>query len=67
MNSFTTWIIARASEPSTWAGIGGFVASLTFIPSADVAIATKVFGLAATIVPSVLAAVLAEKGAKPSA
>ena len=66
MNAFASWALARLQEPSTYAGITAFVAGLTFIPAADLALATKIITLAATVIPGLLAIVLAE-GSAPKA
>ncbi len=58
MNAFVTWVFARLREPSTWAGIGVAVGGLTFLPAAEIAVASKVIALAATVVPGVIAIVL---------
>ena len=60
MNSpLVTWIVSRAKEPSTWAGVSAFVASLTFIPHVD-SIATLVPAFGA-FVSAALAVIMTEK------
>ncbi len=66
MNAFFAWALARLQEPSTYAGIAAFVTGLTFLPSADIALATKAIGLAATVIPGLLAIVLSEGAASKS-
>lgn len=57
MDAFTTWLLARLEEPSTYAGIAAFVASLSFIPNASsiaaliVPIGAALAGALAIIVP----------------
>ena len=63
MNPVAAWAVARLREPSTYGGIAAFVATLTFLPSADLTIAVKTVTLLATVVPAVLAMVLAESKA----
>ena len=54
-------ILSRLREPSTWAGIGVFVASLTFIPHApDIA---KTLTLVGTALTGAIAIWLPEKKA----
>lgn len=62
MNSpLVLWIVARAKEPSTWAGVATFVTSLTFIPHIDsVATLVPAFG---AFVAAALAVVIPEKKA----
>ena len=63
ITAFAKWALARAREPSTYAGLAGFVGALTFLPAADLAIAAKVVAAAAITIPSVIAIVIPE-GAK---
>lgn len=61
MNAFASWLIARAKEPSTYAGLAGLIASMSFIPHAsDAAALMPVIG---TAIASVLAVVIPQ--AKP--
>jgi hypothetical protein len=60
MNTFFTWAMARASEPSTYAGIAAFVAGLTFLPTADISVAQQIVGIAGTVIPGILAIVMSE-------
>lgn len=53
------WIIARAREPTTYAGIALFIQGLTFLPhAADVA---QLIVPAGTVVAGILAIVMKEK------
>jgi len=53
------WIIARAKEPSTYAGLAAFVSGLQFIPHAtDIA---QLIVPAGTVVAGILAIVMKEK------
>lgn len=53
------WLVDRAAEPSTWAGIAAAVASMSFIPHAsDVAAQIPAIGAG---VAGVVAIVLKEK------
>ena len=58
MNAFATWLVARAREPSTWAGLAGLVASMTFLPHADEV--AKLIGVVGVAAGSALAVVLPE-------
>ena len=61
MNSaFVIWLLDRLGEASTWAGIGTFVAGMTFIPAADLSMAVKITAMAGTLIPSIIA--MAKKG-----
>jgi hypothetical protein len=57
------WAVARLKEPSTYAGLAGVIASMTFLPHAqDVANAIPALGVG---IGGLIAIVLAEIGAKP--
>jgi len=62
MNAFTSWALARLQEPSTYAGVSAFVLGLTFLPQADLDVATKAIALAATLIPALIAMATGEKG-----
>jgi hypothetical protein len=57
------WIIARLSEPSTYAGIAGFVTSLNLLPASAAAAAPQIITSVGTLIASVLAIVIPEKKA----
>ena len=63
MNPVIAWAIARLKEPSTWGGLGVFVAGMTFLPPAEMPAILKAIALLGTVVPSVLAITMPE-GAK---
>ena len=58
MNGFVDWLLARLSEPSTYAGIAGVVASMSFLPNASTYAQDVI--MAGTAIASVLAIVLPE-------
>lgn len=60
MNPVIAWAVARLKEPSTWGGLGVFVAGMTFIPPADMPEILKAIALLGTVVPSVLAIAIPE-------
>ena len=61
MNAFFGWVIARAKEPSTYAGLAGIIGSMAFVPHAtDVASLLPVVGVA---IASIVAVVVPQ--AKP--
>ena len=59
MNPIIVWVLARLKEPSTYAGIAGMVATMTFLPHAqDYASQITTLG---GIFASALAVLLSEK------
>lgn len=64
MKPFVSWALARLEEPSTYAGIAGLVAGMTFLPPADLALAAKAIASAALVVPSLLAIIIPEGSSK---
>lgn len=60
MSAFISWALARLSEPSTYSGLATLIATATFLPGADIDLATKVIGAAAVSIPAIVAVVKAE-------
>lgn len=62
LKAFGAWIVARLSEPSTYAGVAGVITSMTFLPhNADLAQAAPMLGVG---VAGAIAIVKAESGVK---
>lgn len=58
MNPVLAWAVARLREPSTFAGLAAFIATMSFLPGASTYAADVV--TAGTAIASVLAIVLPE-------
>jgi hypothetical protein len=62
MNAVARWALARGKEPSTWAGIAGLVASMTFLPHAsELAVLIPQIGAGLAAVASAVAIFLPER------
>jgi len=64
MKPILAWALARLSEPSTYAGLSGLIATATFLPGADLAEASKILAAAAIAIPAMVAVVKADSPAK---
>jgi len=51
MKPILAWAVKRLKEPSTWAGLAGIVASMSFLPGAgaDAAIVTAIGGAVCSV------------------
>jgi hypothetical protein len=62
MRPLALWALARLREPSTWAGLAGLVASMTFLPhAAEIAALIPSIGAGFVALASLAAIALSEK------